>query len=210
MSRPQLSQSNLTRSGPPSSSSATSSPRPGWGQPRPTPGRQNAPGTPSSSSSPIPSQPAVDLSQYLGLPLRLTLTNHSEPVTGRLFSHEPSFGLVILETDPEPSSTPLYPPSAAAAPTQRRTQAVHAAQGGASQASPTGFKLIKERLIKDVTVLDAAAVLNNSLSPVTPVNVAVAEKREQAASKEAALRASRIGVGVTENGQDVFEALSKT
>lgn len=86
---------------------------------------------------------------------------------------------------------------------------MNAAQGGESQRPPTAFKLIKERLIKDVKVLDSTGS-TKQLSPVTPVNVAVAEKREMAASREAAVRASRIGVGVTENGQDVFEALSKT
>lgn len=121
-----------------------------------------------------------------------------------------------------------------------------AAQGGAPRREPTGFKLIKERMVRDVVVLapttaEAASqgppavganggasapaasgnpsdgllpgaqhIFAKSLSEVTPVNVNMAEKREVAASREAQARASRIGVGVTETGQEIFEALSKT
>lgn len=122
-----------------------------------------------------------------------------------------------------------------------------AAQGGAPRREPTGFKLIKERMVRDVVVLapttaeaasqgppavganggaSAAAAASNhpseaplpgaqhifakGLSEVTPVDVNMAEKREVAASREAQARASRIGVGVTETGQEIFEALSKT
>lgn len=121
-----------------------------------------------------------------------------------------------------------------------------AAQGGAPRREPTGFKLIKERMVRDVVVLapttaEAASqgppavganggasapaasgnpsngllpgaqhIFAKSLSEVTPVDVNMAEKREVAASREAQARASRIGVGVTETGQEIFEALSKT
>ncbi|CAO1613257.1 unnamed protein product [Sympodiomycopsis kandeliae] len=212
MSRPQMNNRPSLNN----STSASPSPRASWA--RPTGGGKagpnfsaSSPAGPSSSSSssnPSSAQPAIDLTPYVGLPLKLTLANGSEPVTGLLFAHDASSGLVILEcppSDPQP-----FPSTAAAAPTPRRAQAVHAAQGGLSQKPPTGFKVIKEKLIKDVQLLEAADVSIKQLSSITPVNVAVAEKREMAASKEAALRASRIGVGVTENGQDVFEGLSKT
>lgn len=209
MSRPSISRTNLTGSGTGTGSGsgtpASSSPKPGWATASP---RKQAT-TPSSSSS----IPTTDLTPFLGLKLQLTLADGST-TTGHLFAHDVSSSLVILETPP--SSQVPYPPTAASAPTTKRSQAVNAAQGGSSQQPPTGFKLIKERLIKDVKVLDDdggdgdANTTPFKLSTVTPVNVAIAEKREMAASRDAALRASRIGVGVTENGQDVFEALSKT
>lgn len=56
----------------------------------------------------------------------------------------------------------------------------------------------------------SAQIFAKALSPVTPVDPAVAERREAAASREAQARASRIGVGVTEFAQEIFEGLSKT
>lgn len=214
---------------------------------------------PQAQAQPQP-QPPADLTPYLGLPLRLTLSTPPDTHhVGLLFAHDPSTGLVVLETGHNPAAPLPYPAIAAAAPNQRRTNAVVAAQGGASPREPTGFKLIKERNIKSVVVLpnttaEAAAVatagLNGSaavqvqkqqqgaqaatpspaaaagqpskplpgaeqiyakaLSQVIPIDTLVAEKREAAATKEAQLRASRIGVGVSEEGQEVFEALSKT
>lgn len=164
-----------------------------------------------------------DLTSYLGMPLRLTIIGEEdEPAIGLLFAHDPSSGLVILETGAYPY--PNYPSKAAAAPTTRRHQAVVSAIGGFSRRDPTGFRLIKERTIKEVTPLNLndqqqkgngaikglPPALPKKISEIQPVNVAIAEKREMAASKEAALRAAKIGVGVSDMAQEVFEALSKT
>lgn len=157
------------------------------------------------------------------MPLRLTLIGEEDdPAIGLLFAHDPSSGLVILETGAYPY--PNYPSKAAAAPTTRRHQAVVSAIGGFSRRDPTGFRLIKERTIKEVTPLNLndqqqtgngaikglPPALPKKISEIQPVNVAIVEKREMAASKEAALRAAKIGVGVSEMAQEVFEALSKT
>ncbi|CAO1620332.1 unnamed protein product [Parajaminaea phylloscopi] len=208
-------------------------------------------------------QQAPDLTPYLGLPLRLALsTPPNTYAVGLLFSVDPSSGIVVLETGHSATAALAYPATAAAAPTQKRTDAVVAAQGGASSRRPTGFKLVKERNIKSVTVLtdstaEAAAaaavgsegssattangnaagvsasadtkpsststtagqgkalpgtesIYAKALSEVIAIDTSVADRREAAATKEAQLRASRIGVGVSEEGQEVFEALSKT
>jgi protein LSM12 len=192
------------------SAAATASP-----SPRPsssTPAINNA----ASSSS------TADLTSYLGLPVRLKTTTSPNPISGLLFAHDASSGLVILETGFDPSqnsnsisssgSSSGYPSKAASAPTTRRHAAVVAAQGGSSDRRPTGFKLIKERTIKEVQVLSHNdGIYATSLSPVNVVNPMIAEKREMAATKEATLRASRIGPsGVSDLGQELFEALSKT
>ncbi|PWN29684.1 hypothetical protein BDZ90DRAFT_273584 [Jaminaea rosea] len=207
--------------------------------------RQSGPPAGSSSpatgpSSPSPASAKQDLTSYLGLPLRLTLSSPpNTQVSGLLFSHDVQTGLVVLETGYNPAAPPPYPATAAAAPSSQRTNAVIAAQGGSSSREPTGFKLIKERCIKSVEVLpnttaEAAAasskpvngapssassqnapvasdvIFAKTLSPITPIDASIAERREAAASREAQLRASKIGVGVTEFAQEIFEGLSKT
>ncbi|CAO1618457.1 unnamed protein product [Jaminaea pallidilutea] len=77
------------------------------------------------------------------------------------------------------------------------------ANGGASAPAASGNP-------SDGLLPGAQHIFAKSLSEVTPVDVNMAEKREVAASREAQARASRIGVGVTETGQEIFEALSKT
>lgn len=95
-------------------------------------------------------------------------------------------------------------------------------QQSATSNSPLDYRVIKTSFIKDVVVLDKPKALSNkggnnsqkafsNLEPsIGPVSMEAATKREQAAVKKAKeLRFTR-GVGVTREGQMVFDAIYKT
>lgn len=88
------------------------------------------------------------------------------------------------------------------------------------QASGSDYRVIKTSFIKDVTVLDKPKGVNKggnltkafgNMEPgIGPVSINAARKREQEAVKKARELRITQGVGVTREGQMIFDAIYKT
>lgn len=88
------------------------------------------------------------------------------------------------------------------------------------QASSNDYRVIKTSFIKDVTVLDKPKGVNKggnlskafgTLEPnIGPVSIKAAHKREEEAVKKARELRITQGVGVTREGQMIFDAIYKT
>lgn len=193
-----------------------------------SPRTSNAGHTPASNTSPASdAADAALIKELKGLvsqPVKLTLSD-GRMEAGLLWSFDVGMGIAAIEV-PKSAVASLgqqntgYPATAAAFPTATLSSIKVAAQGGDASGARTTFHMFKLRKIKRVERLTAgsgvapAAVQALSAAKTTPVrrdiNVAAAEARERAATAEALKRSSKIGVGVSKLGQDVFDALNKT
>jgi hypothetical protein len=69
-------------------------------------------------------------------------------------------------------------------------------------------RILKTTFVKELTVISAPTKEADLILP--PINTAQVRMREQQAVHRAQIDASRIGVGVTQEAQDIFNSLCKT
>ncbi|KAL8283252.1 hypothetical protein RQP46_006030 [Phenoliferia psychrophenolica] len=148
----------------------------------------SAAATPASSRPASPAQPMHDLSSLLNLPLRLTLVaNGAIPertVEGSLWTYDAALSLVVLSTaSPSPSAS-----------TKR------------------SYTLVKTPQIKAVVVLSTAPdpALPSLAEALKNVSLKDAEARVERAVAEDRKQRARVGKGVSEEAQALFDALGKT
>ncbi|GAA5831500.1 hypothetical protein JCM11251_004045 [Rhodosporidiobolus azoricus] len=157
--------------------------------------------TPSPAPSPAPTAaataaaPLADLTTLLNLPLRLTVAKAGDlpqrDVEGSLFTFDSSF--VVLSSPASPSSDSSSP----------------------SSSSKRTYRLIKTSQIVSVFVLSTTP--DPSLpSPTTPLPAGssasaadLSARVEKAVADDRKARA-RVGQGVSEDGQALFDAMAKT
>lgn len=75
------------------------------------------------------------------------------------------------------------------------------------------FRIIKISHIKEVMSIDstlASSSAPDDYLPLRPVNIPRLEAREAEGIRHLKQRVARMGVGVTKEAQDIFDALSKT
>lgn len=168
------------------------------------------------AASPATSNPqSQDLTSLIGSPLRLTLSNNSI-ITGSLWAYDSSLATLALETGVQQPSVPI-PSHAAASPSPTILNPTSLTTPTSTTKS-TGFRIIKTREISNIEVMNLSKDQEpskdlqfvKSLTAIHPVNVEGAKRREELAVKEGKLRAGRKGKDVSQLGQDVFDALSKT
>ena len=164
----------------------------------------------------------------LGQQITLTLLPHPQDkndrvISGKLWAYDQSIGSIALETQPKPLEPFLAssPASAAASQLSSRSRNI------ASNTSTTGFKIIKTSEVKKVefssasqaassssTAANGSSVSQAATSSITPlhaVSLPAAQAREANAVKQSRVKASKMGgKDVSELGQLVFDALSKT
>lgn len=180
--------------------SGTASPKPtGVGSnhnsKRPTsPASATPPPASSSSLAPLP-----DLSTLLNLPLRVVLAASGElgqrEVEGTLWTYDPQTSFVVL-TSPSPSST--------------TTTTTATAQNPPS--TKRSYHLIKSTQIKSISILSLTpdTSLPSPSTPLGAINPAqVSARVEKAVLEDQKVRA-RLGQGVSEEAQALFDALGKT
>ncbi|KAK0562174.1 hypothetical protein OC844_002844 [Tilletia horrida] len=173
----------------------------------------------SSSSGGQATAALSDLTPLLGTTLKLTLASGGT-ATGKLFAFDPNLGTVALET--ELTAAPAYLAGTIAGGAGNLKKAA-AAQGADAGSRRTGFRLIKIREVKKVEVIPSsapngsagadavgAATGPDGLTALHALNVAAVDARANTAIRDAHLRASRRGVGVSAQAQGIFDALSKT
>ncbi|OUM62414.1 hypothetical protein PIROE2DRAFT_44329 [Piromyces sp. E2] len=119
--------------------------------------------------------------------IKLKLDN-GEEVEGQIFTYDKISNVVVLQQKckPEngveiPGTNPKY-----------------------------NFRIIKISYIKEISIPSAEKETTTSTTEVCPVNIDDIINREKKALKEEFQRQNRIGVGVTEEAQQIFDALSKT
>lgn len=183
---------------------------------RPNQNQQRQGGGAAASPGPTSNPQSQDLTSLIGSPLRLTLSNNSI-VTGSLWAYDSSLATLVLETGVQPPSVPI-PSHAAASPSPTILNPTSLINPTSTSTKSTGFRIIKTREISNIEVItlkkdqEPTKELQfvKSLTGIHPVNVEGAKRREELAVKEGKMRASRKGKDVSQLGQDVFDALSKT
>jgi len=149
------------------------------------------------------------LDWVLGIRVRVTNTN-DETYEGNIFSYDPTLNLLALANTPANAPPPLSAPSA-------------------SQSAPRGtdFRIVKINTLKDVVVLAAAppktAATNNSNASgaakgpfglaepqLRPLSISGLVNRQSAALRAEYDRSQGHGIGVSKEGQDIFDALSRS
>ncbi|KAJ1877753.1 hypothetical protein H4R99_004205 [Coemansia sp. RSA 1722] len=147
--------------------------------------------------------PAQSLSSLVNAQVRVTLVNDAT-IEGSVFTYDVYSGVVALISDNSVSNGIGQP----AGQQQQHTSDSPSVGGGAQKQQAARIHLIKAANIRDLEVTAKSGTL--ALPEIRPVNMAAVEARKKRSLMQAQERASRIGVGVTDVAQSIFEALSRT
>ncbi|KAJ1819882.1 hypothetical protein LPJ56_003558, partial [Coemansia sp. RSA 2599] len=147
--------------------------------------------------------PAQSLSSLVNAQVRVTLVNNAT-IEGSVFTYDVYSGVVALVSDSSISNDTGGP----ATEQQQRGNDSPSVGGGTAKQQTARVHLIKAANIKDLQVTAKSGTL--ALPEIRPVATAAIEARKKRTLEQARERASRIGVGVTDVAQSIFEALSRT
>ncbi|KAI9769046.1 MAG: hypothetical protein M1839_003809 [Geoglossum umbratile] len=159
-------------------------------------GKASGPSSPANAGSINPLSLEAALVGAIGARVRLT-TTLSNTLEGTLFVADPITNLVAVNTAPPP-------------PTPSSNNANSAAQ-------PGDYHIIPVNQISSFKILflgDSGSAKEPSFETALPkisnVNLAAAKQREEVAVRRLQENERRLGKGVTREGQEIFDALSKT
>ncbi|KAJ1873622.1 hypothetical protein LPJ57_004921 [Coemansia sp. RSA 486] len=147
--------------------------------------------------------PAQSLSSLVNAQVRVTLVNDAT-IEGSVFTYDVYSGVVALISDNSVSNGIGQP----AGQQRQHNSDSPSVGGGAQKQQAARIHLIKAADIRDLEVTAKSGTL--ALPEIRPVNMAAVEARKKRSLMQAQERASRIGVGVTDVAQSIFEALSRT
>ncbi|PWZ00683.1 hypothetical protein BCV70DRAFT_237030 [Testicularia cyperi] len=175
----------------------------------------------SGAATPTPANQLANFEKLLGRSVTLTVGDKAARiVSGKLWAYDPSLGVVGLECPSESLNSTLSAAPAAAASVAQASQAARNPSSRAREA--VGFKLVKVSEVKKIEFVASSAShpdksngsnatsLADSLTPIHPVSLKAAQMREMDAVKRSLTKVARTGKDVSEMGQLVFDALSKT
>ncbi|GAK63417.1 uncharacterized protein PAN0_003c1621 [Moesziomyces antarcticus] len=169
-----------------------------------------AKGNAASASSQL-----ANISKMLGSHVTFTVGDkQSQTLSGKLWAYDPSLGVVGLECEPTTLPSHLQSAPAAAASVAQASQTSRNRFAQASSA--VGFTIVKVSEIKKIEfqhstdAANGAASQAQTLTPIHPVSLKAAQLREADAVKQSLTKVARIGKDVSQLGQQVFDALSKT
>ena len=125
-------------------------------------------------------------------------TASNEQVEGLVYTFDRITNCIVIDSSPQSSptsSTTTTPTTTATTTTQNRN---------------LSFRIIKISHIKEIVSLGDGINNKKDYLPINQVQVDRLKSRESEALKGFQSQVSKIGVGVTKEGQDIFNALSKT
>lgn len=164
-----------------------------------------------------PANQLANIAKLLGSVVTLTVGD-KQPRTfsGKLWAYDPSLGVVGLECEPIPLPPHLSSAPAAAAAVAQASQTSR--NRFAQPSSAVGFTIVKVSEIKKIEFQQTSNATNgadaktqaDSLTTIYPVSLKAAQAREADAVKQSLTKIARTGKDVSQLGQQIFDALSKT
>lgn len=164
-----------------------------------------------------PANQLANIAKLLGSHVTFTVGDkQTRTLSGKLWAYDPSLGVVGLECE----STGL-PPHLSSAPAAAASVAQASQTSRNKFAQPiaaVGFTIVKVSEIKKIGLHQSTQASNgtssrsgaDSLTPIHPVSLKAAQSREADAVKQSLTKVARTGKDVSQLGQQIFDALSKT
>ncbi|CBQ71798.1 conserved hypothetical protein [Sporisorium reilianum SRZ2] len=178
-----------------------------------------AAGSAGRSNTATPANQLSNIAKLLGSRVNLTVGDkQSRTISGKLWAYDPILGVVGLECEPSvlPSHLSAAPAAAASVAQASQTSRNRFAQ----PTNAVGFTIVKVSEINKIefeaaeSTNGAAAAASksqaDSLTPIHPVSLKTAQLREADAVKQSLTKVARTGKDVSQLGQQIFDALSKT
>lgn len=122
-------------------------------------------------------------------------TASNEQVEGLVYTFDRITNCIVIDSSPQTSPTSSTTTTTSTTTTQNRN---------------LSFRIIKISHIKEIISLGDGINNKKDYLPINQVQVDRLKNRESEALKGFQSQVSKIGVGVTKEGQDIFNALSKT
>lgn len=122
-------------------------------------------------------------------------TASNEQVEGLVYTFDRITNCIVIDSSPQTSPTSSTTTTTSTTTTQNRN---------------LSFRIIKISHIKEIISLGDGINNKKDYLPINQVQVDRLKGRESEALKGFQSQVSKIGVGVTKEGQDIFNALSKT
>ncbi|KAJ2848234.1 hypothetical protein J3B02_003992 [Coemansia erecta] len=151
--------------------------------------------------------PAQSLSSLINAQVRVTLVNNAT-IEGSVFTYDVYSGVIALVSDSSVSNGANGPTDQQQQQQQQSSNNSPSVGGGIAKQQIARIHLVKAANIKDLQVTAKSGTL--MLPEVHPVATATIEARKKSSLMQEQERASRIGIGVTDVAQSIFEALSRT
>ena len=164
-----------------------------------------------------PANQLANTAKLLGSHVTFTVGDkQTRTLSGKLWAYDPSLGVVGLECESTalPSHLASAPAAAASVAQASQTSRNRFAQPTAA----AGFTIVKVSEIKKIEFEKSSEAANgaasksmaDSLTPIHPVSLKAAQLKEADAVKQSLTKVARTGKDVSQLGQQIFDALSKT
>ncbi|CDR88639.1 uncharacterized protein SPSC_05243 [Sporisorium scitamineum] len=177
-----------------------------------------AAGSAGRNNAATPADQLSNIAKLLGSRVNLTVGDkQTRTISGKLWAYDPILGIVGLEC--EPSALPSHLSSAPAAAASVAQASQTSRNRFAQPTNAVGFTIVKVSEIKKIEfeatestngTAAASKSLVDSLTPIHPVSLKAAQLREADAVKQSLTKVARTGKDVSQLGQQIFDALSKT
>lgn len=178
-----------------------------------------APSAARSNASAAPANQLANIAKLLGSHVTFTLGDKQTRIlSGKLWAYDPTLGVIGLEC--EPASLPSHLASAPAAAASLAQASQTSRNRFVQPSTAVGFTVVKVSEIKKIefqqpsdSTKGAAAASKpkaEGLTPIYPVSLKAAQSREADAVKQSLTKVARTGKDVSQLGQQIFDALSKT
>ncbi|KAJ9478355.1 AD domain-containing protein [Pseudozyma hubeiensis] len=174
----------------------------------------------ASATANTPANQLSNIAKLLGSHVTLTVGDkQTRALSGKLWAYDPTLGVVGLECEASPLPPHLLSAPAAAASVAQASQTSR--NRFAQPTNAVGFTIVKVSEIKNIEfsqqtsdsangAASAAKSQVDALTQIYPVSLKAAQLREADAVRQSLTKIARTGKDVSQLGQQIFDALSKT